>query len=148
MLCTWWDSKGFQLLKPGEIVISKLYKEQLQKLNQKIQEMGPHNARTARKVLLLHNNTKQYVALATKVAISELGWKPLPYPAYSPDLAPSDHYLFRSVLHSLSEQTFKNEECIDFLITSKEESFCCKSIHKVPEKWAKVIDFNDDYFEE
>ena len=155
MLCIWWNSKGvlfYEILKPGETVTANLYKGQLQKLNEKIQVLRPHNAHTPRKVLLLHDNARPHIAIATKDAISELGWEPLPHPAYSPDLGPSNYHLFRSLQHSMSQQSFKNDEevrkSIDFFISSKEESFFCKGIHKLREKWAKVINSNGDYFED
>ena len=106
MLCICGNSKGdlcYELLKPGETVKAKIYKEQLQKLNQKIQELRPHQAHTARKVLLLHDNARLHFALATKDTILELGWEPLLHPSYSPDLAPLNNYLFRYLQHSLSE---------------------------------------------
>jgi histone-lysine N-methyltransferase SETMAR len=37
-----------------------------------------------------------------KAAIQELNWEILPHPPYSPDLAPSDHHLFRSLSNNLS----------------------------------------------
>jgi histone-lysine N-methyltransferase SETMAR len=37
----------------------------------------------------------------TKAAILELDLEILPHPPYSPDLAPSDHYLLRSLFSNL-----------------------------------------------
>jgi len=116
MLCIWWDSKGllfYEMLKPGETVTTNLYKGQLHKLNEKIQELRPHDAYTPRKVLLLHDNARPRIAIATKEAISELGWEPLPHPEYSPDLAQPDYHLFRSLQRSMSQQSFKNDEEVE-----------------------------------
>ncbi|GFU61703.1 mariner Mos1 transposase [Trichonephila clavipes] len=48
-------------------------------------------------------------------------------PPYSPDLAPSDYHLFRSMAHGLADQHFRSYEevknWIDSWITSKDESF-------------------------
>ena len=85
MLCIWWDSKGvlfYEILKPGETVTSNVYKSQLQKLNEKIQELRPHDAHTPRKVLLLRDNARPHIAIATKNAFSKLDWEPLPHLAY------------------------------------------------------------------
>jgi histone-lysine N-methyltransferase SETMAR len=44
----------------------------------------------------------------TKAAIQELDWEILPHPSYSPDLAPSDYHLFRSLSNNLLGVSFKN----------------------------------------
>jgi hypothetical protein len=53
-------------------------------------------------VLLQQDNTKPHTAAATKKKCEELELELLPHPAYSPDLAPSDYYLFRSMAHFLN----------------------------------------------
>ena len=85
----------YEILKHEDIVTVNLYKGQLQKLNEKIQELTPHDAHTPRKVLFLYDNARSHIAIATKDAISQLGWEPFPHSAYSPNLAPSDYHLFR-----------------------------------------------------
>ena len=100
MLYIWWDFKRvlfYEIQKPGETVTANLYK---------IQELKPHDAHTPRKGLLLHDNARPHIAIATKDAISELGWEPLPHPDYFP----SDYHLFQSLQHSMSQQSFKNDE--------------------------------------
>ena len=36
-----------------------------------------------------------------------------PHPPYSPDIAPSDYYLFRSMAHGLADQQFRSYEDIE-----------------------------------
>jgi hypothetical protein len=45
----------------------------------------------------------------TKGAIQELDWKILPHPPYSPDPAPSDYHLFRSLYNNLRRVPFNND---------------------------------------
>ena len=42
--------------------------------------------------------------------LETLNWEVLPYPAYSPDLAPSDYDLFSSMGHALTKQHFDSYE--------------------------------------
>jgi hypothetical protein len=44
-----------------------------------------------------HDNARPQTANIPKAAVQELDWKILPHPPYSPDLAPSDYHLFRSL---------------------------------------------------
>ena len=41
-----------------------------------------------------HDNARPHVSYQTKDAIRRLGFECLPHPPYSPDLAPSDYWLF------------------------------------------------------
>lgn len=46
----------------------------------------------------------------TKQLIDTLGWEVLPYAAYSPDMAPSDFHLFRSLQHHRVDTHFRTSE--------------------------------------
>jgi len=45
-----------------------------------------------------------------KLPLEALNWNVLSHPLYSPDIAPSDYYLFRSMTYGLSEQRFHSYE--------------------------------------
>ena len=113
MLCVWWDMKGilyYELLEPKQRVNSTIYSDQLRRLREKIEEKRPWNGHGARPIILLHDNALPHVAMETKETILELGWEVLAHPAYSPDLAPTDYHLFRSLEHSLRETSFENNQ--------------------------------------
>ena len=51
----------------------------------------------------------------TKDKINELdGIEPFPHSLYSPDLVPSDYYLFRTMTHFLIGRQFKDVEDVKF----------------------------------
>ena len=56
--------------------------------------------------------------LVTRQKLLELGWDVLPHPPYSPDLAPSDYFLFRSLQNSLNDKNFNNDVDIKSLPNS------------------------------
>ncbi|KAG5324920.1 MOS1T transposase, partial [Pseudoatta argentina] len=84
-----------------------------------------------------------HVAKPVKTYLETLKWEVLPHPLYSPDIAPSDYHLFRSLAHSLCEQKFTSyEDCtkwFDSWISSKDEQFFRRGIHSLPERWSKGI---------
>ena len=70
----------------------------------------------------------------------------MPYPPYSPDLAPFDYHLFRSLQNHLNGQTFDSNdavknELIQFFAT-KNQTFYETRIMKLTERWQKVIEQN------
>ena len=69
-------------------------------------------------------------------------------PPYSPDLAPSYYHLFRSLQNSLNGITFTNDDdvkshLVKFFV-DKDQKFYEQGIIKLPEKWQKIIDNNDN----
>ncbi|EFN88029.1 hypothetical protein EAI_10464, partial [Harpegnathos saltator] len=47
-----------------------------------------------------------HTAKLVKETIEAFSWEILSHAAYSPDLAPSDYYLFASMGHALAERRF------------------------------------------
>jgi histone-lysine N-methyltransferase SETMAR len=74
-----------------------------------------------RRVLLQQDNASPHTARKTKEKLRELDVPELlPHPAYSPDLAPSDFHLFRTMAHFVRGHSLKTiedveMECHEFL---------------------------------
>ncbi|KAG5321416.1 MOS1T transposase, partial [Pseudoatta argentina] len=87
---------------------------------------------TKRKVKTRINKHKTNITLKCEV---------LPHPPYSPDIAPSDFHLFRSMAHGLADRRFHSYEeaqkWIDSWIASKDMSFF---------RWEKVVSSDGQYF--
>ena len=70
-------------------------------------------------------------------------------PPYSPDLAPSDYYLFRSWQNSLNGETFNDDEVVKShlvqFFADEDQKFYERGIIKLPERWQKVIKQNGKY---
>ena len=70
---------------------------------------------------------------------------------HNSDLAPSDYHLFRSIQNALtgiritSEQGIKNS--LDSFLAAKPAQFFWDGIHKLPERWEKVVASDGQYFE-
>ena len=75
----------------------------------------------------------------------------LPHAPYSPNLASSDYYLFRSMQHGLSEKHFNSYEevqnRIDEWLVSKDERWYREGIHQLPKIWKIVIHNDGQYFD-
>jgi len=79
-------------LSKGFTVTGAYYANELRELREALK--SKRRGKLRRGVLLLHDNAPAHTAgVATSVA-AECGYELLPHPPYSPDLAPSDFYLF------------------------------------------------------
>ncbi|GBP52702.1 Mariner Mos1 transposase [Eumeta japonica] len=109
------------------------------KLSRALKEKRPQYYSRHDKIILLHNNAP-HVAVPVKNNLKTLDWEVLPHPPYSPDIAPSDYHLFRSMAHALSEQQFTSYEdtknWVDSWIASKNKEFFRLGIRTLPERWA------------
>ena len=105
MLTVWWDVKGiiyWELLPDGCTVTADLYCQQLDHVAQKLKDKQD-------RLYFLYDNARPHVAKSTREKSLELGWITIPYPPYSPDLAPTDYHLFRSLSNHLREKKFDDE---------------------------------------
>lgn len=154
MLCIWWDQLGvvyYELLKPTETITGDRYRTQLMRLSRALKDKRPQYNERHDKVILQHDNARPHVAKVVKTYLETLKWEVLPHPPYSPDVAPSDYHLFRSMAHGLADQHFRSYEevrnWIDSWIASKDDQFFQRGIRTLPERWEKVVASDGQYFE-
>lgn len=151
LLSVWWDFKGvifFELLPDICTINSEVYCNQLDKLNNSIKQKRPELI-NRKGVVFHHDNTKAHMSLMTRQKLLQLGWEVLPHPPYSPDLAPSDYHLFRSLQNSLDDRTFSsNEDVTNYLdqyFANKDQKFYEHGIMLLPKRWQYVLEHNGQY---
>ncbi|KAG5318754.1 MOS1T transposase, partial [Pseudoatta argentina] len=141
--------KGLGMIQSKDITGDR-YRLQLMRLSRALKEKRPLYAQRHDKVILLHDNARPHVAKPVKTYLETLKWEVLPHPPYSPDIAPSDFHLFRSMAHGLADRRFHSYEeaqkWIDSWIASKDMSFFRRGIHVLPERWEKVVSSDGQYF--
>lgn len=147
MLSVWWGMKGviyWELIPNQTTVTADLYCRQLDCVAQCLKKKQD-------KIYFLHDNARPHVAMVTKKKLIDMNWTVLTHPPYSPDLAPTDYHLFRSLAHHLSDKSFNDEEDLkkfiaDFFV-SKPIEFFERGIKSLPERWRRVIDSNGAYYD-
>ena len=153
MLCIWWDQNGvlyYELLKPVETINGERYRTQLIRLKRAIAEKRPEYATRHEAIIFHYDNARPHVAIPDKNYLGNRGWEVSPHQSYSPDLAPSDYHLFRSMQNALTGMRFTSEQDIknwlDSFLATKPAQFFWHGIHKLPERWEKVIASDGQYF--
>ena len=114
MLSVRWDFKGivyFEMFPKKQIINLNVYCRQLMKLDKEIEEKWPE-LETRKGVIFHQDNARLHTSMVTRKKLLKLGWEVMPHPPYSPDLAPSDYYLFRSLQIHLNEKTFDSNEAV------------------------------------
>ena len=105
-----------------------------------------------KKVLFHQNIAPSHMSMKTMVKLNELSFELLPYPPYSPDLAPSDCWLFADLKTMLRGKRFvSNEEVIaetEAYFESKGESFYNKGIEELLKRWNECITLERNYVNE
>jgi histone-lysine N-methyltransferase SETMAR len=147
MLIVFWDRRGvihWELLEKGQSMTAVLYCQILGRVRQQLR-----NRRIP--VILLHDNSRVHTAKITKKWLEDANWEVLEHPPYSPDLAPSDYHLFRSMEHFLRAKKFRNvaeiEQNLQNFFDSKDRQFYRRGILMLPDMWLNVIDSEGDYFD-
>ena len=85
----------------------------------------------------------------TKETIQQLSWEVLTHPPYSPDLAPSDFHLFRSLSNALCGVPFNNDvelkTWLEQFSDSEPTDFYSRGIEKLVERWEEVVNNDGAY---
>ena len=90
------------VLPAGCTITADLYCKQLDRVAAKLQ--GKQD-----RIYFLHDNARPHIAKSTRKKLLKLGWVTVPHPPYSPDLAPTDNQLYRSMSDYLHEKKFDDE---------------------------------------
>lgn len=154
MLCIFWTMRGpvhWELLPRGVSVTSDVYCQQLNQVDLAIRVWRSNNLFNG-PVIFQDDNAPPHRSQQTSHLVSDtLGWQTVPHPPYSPDLAPSDFHLFRSLKCFLRNRQFKKDDEVEaavgqYLASKMGSDFFKKGIRKLPKRWKKVVDNQGNYF--
>ena len=132
----------------NQTINSNKYCSQLDQLKAALDKKCPELVN--RKHIIFHqDNTRPHVSLMTRQKLLQLGWEVLIYLPYSPDIAPLDFHLFRSLQNFLNGKNFNSlEDCkshLEQFFAQKDKKFWENGIMKLPEKWQKVMEQKGEY---
>lgn len=152
MATVFWDARGIiyiDYLEKGKTITGQYYAELLQRLKHEVQIKWPHLAK--KKILFHHDNAPAHSSIVAMSKIHELKFELIPHPPYSPDLAPSDYYLFPNLKKWLGGKRFKSNEvvieAVNQYFEELDESTFKTGITKLENRYEKCISVDGDYVE-
>lgn len=152
MATIFWDTEGVILvdyLPQKTTVTGQYYANILLKLKDAVKEK--RRGKLSKGVLLLHDNAPAHSSQLSQQAIRECRFIQLPHPPYSPDLAPSDFYLFRHFKKFLRGRKFNDDNELkaasEQWLEGQDKEFFQTGLIQLEEKWKKCIAVRGDYIE-
>ena len=125
------------------------YAGELRRLRQEIARK--RRGKLTHGVLLLQDNASAHTLQDALTAATECGFEILPHLSYSPDMAPSDFYLFPKLISHLRGTQYGSNggviEVINEYLGDQETTFYFEGIRKLEQRWTKCIVLKGDDIE-
>ncbi|GFW08079.1 mariner Mos1 transposase [Trichonephila clavipes] len=144
-MTVFWDSHGVILIdyfQKRKTITRAYYASLLDKLKAELAEKLPHLQK--KKILFHQNNVLSYTSAVAMAKIYELRFELLDHPPYSPNLAPSDFFLFPHLKIVLEEHRFSsNEEAITFVnnyFAEKNSKYYLDRLQRWEHHWEKCVE--------
>lgn len=152
MATIFWDSEGILLIdykSKGSTITGIYYADILHRLKEEIK--SKRRGKLTKGVLLLHDNAPVHKARTAASAMTSCRFEEIVHPPYSPDLAPSDYYLFPNLKKELRGRHFDSNESVRAAVnehfTGKDKNYFFEGIEKLIQRCKKCIDVRGDYIE-
>ena len=152
MASVFWDSEGILMidyLEKGETLTSEYYSSLLVKLREEIRRK--RRGKLAKGVLFHQDNAPIHKAARSMATIRENGFEIIEHPPYSPDLAPSDYFLFGNLKNYLRGTSYGSDndvfEAVEGYFRSQNASFYLKGIKDIRKRWERCIVLKGEYVE-
>ena len=128
-----------EFLKQGHTVNSEKYISTLRTLKARLRRV-----RSGRDSILQHDNARPHTSCQTQDALAQLKLLALPHPAYSPDLALSDYFLFLQLKRHLKGNHYDSDEEVVAAVGQwcREQSpeFFAGGIRQLVRRWQLCVD--------
>lgn len=148
MLTIFWDANGIILCDFAEngVKINSAYYSDLVQRCRKLRRKSKNID-----LYYLHDNAPIHTSIVSSATIDACGFHTLPHPPYSPDLAPSDFFLFNHLKKALRGQQFATKEelrdSVSEFFDGKDSKYFKKAFQDLVNRWKKCVAANGNYFE-
>lgn len=148
MLSAFWDDNGILLLDFAGAqtkIDSNYYCNLVQQVRRKRRKSRGCD------LFFLTDNAPIHTSQRSAATVEACGLKVLSHPPYSPDLAPSDFFLFRHLKQALRGKRFASKEDlkeeVERFFQEKPTEFFKNAFQELVVRWEKCVAAEGDYFE-
>jgi histone-lysine N-methyltransferase SETMAR len=152
MLSVWWDESGpidLEFMPNGVTMNGEAYKNSITSLRSVLPQK--RRGKISKHPLLLVDNAPPHRYHGAQAAAFTAGFQFITHPPYSPDLAPSDFFLFPALKKFTRGKVWSGvddlEQAIIEWLEQQPKEWYRKGIEMCLDRWKKVIQANGEYFE-
>ena len=152
MATVFWDAKGVIMLDilPKRSTITGVYSANLlDQLRTAIREK--RRGKLSKGVLLQQDNARVHTCKVAMAGVERNGYELIPHPAYSPDLAPSDFFLFPNLKNDIRGLRFRSDEevvtAVEECVNGKDPDVFSSGLMALEQRWSKCITLEGNYVE-
>ena len=98
-------------------------------------------------ILLQQDNARVHTCKIAMDAVERNGYELIPHPAYSPDLAPSDYYLFSNFRGRHFRSNEEVVAAVEEWVRDKDPGFFSSGLMALEHQWSKCIILEGNYIE-
>ena len=142
MATVFWDTKGvilLDILPKRSTITGAYYANLLDQLSNAIREK--RRGKLSKSVLLQQDNARVYTCKVAMDPVERNVYELIPHPAYSPDLAPSDFYLFPNLKEDIRH--FRSDEevvaAVEEWFNGKDAEFFTSGLMALEHRCSKCI---------
>ena len=134
------------LAKKNSITVA-YYANMLDQLRTAIREK--RRGKLSKGILLQQDNARVHTCKIAMIAVKRNRYELIPLPAYSPDLAPSDYFLFQNLKKDISGRHFRSNEeivaAVEEWVRDKDPGFFSSGLMALEHRWSKCIILEGNY---
>ena len=147
MATVFWDAQGVIMLgflTKKSTITGAYYANLLDQLRIVIREK--RRGKLSKGILLQQDNARVHTCNIAMHAIERNGYELIPHPAYSPDLAPSDYFLFPNLKKDIRGRHFRSNEevvaAVEEWVGDKDPGFFNSGLMAQEHRWSVHLEGN------
>lgn len=152
MATIFWDAQGVILidfLQGQQTITGAYYEGVLRKLHNEL--LKKRHGKITQRILFHHDNAPAHSSKLSRSVLRDFRWELIPHPPYSPDLAPSDFFLFPKLKEHLKgnrwESISEAKQAVIHWFASQDDTFYREGLERWRHRMLKCFNSDGDYVE-